>query len=138
MAGWGAPHIAEVARQWISIELRTEEARMLRRAIVTRQLSAAGQRATSDATLVFGNENDDEDLNLVLNLVSRVQYGSTNFSTFIRGVLAHPLGYTFDNGWDRVVLHGLRWTHPTFHDRGTAYNSRSFAGNLLFVGDYGS
>ena len=27
---------------------------------------------------------------------------------------------------------------PTFRNRGTAYNSRSFAGNLLFVGDYGS
>ena len=33
---------------------------MLRRAIVTRQLSAARQRATSDATLVFGNDNDDD------------------------------------------------------------------------------
>jgi hypothetical protein len=40
MAGWGAPHIAEVAKQWISIELRTEEARMLRRAIVTRHTSS--------------------------------------------------------------------------------------------------
>ena len=35
VAGWGAPHIAEVARQWVSIELRTEEARMLRRAVAT-------------------------------------------------------------------------------------------------------
>ena len=26
------------------------------------------------------------------------------------------------------------WTQPTFPNRGTAYNSRSFAGNLLFVG----
>jgi hypothetical protein len=60
MAGWGAPHIAEVARQWISIELRTEEARMLRRAIVTRQMSAARQRAVSDSTLVYGNDNDDD------------------------------------------------------------------------------
>ena len=33
---------------------------------------------------------------------------------------------------------GLWWIHPTFRNRGTAYNSRSFAGNLLFVGDYGS
>jgi hypothetical protein len=32
----------------------------------------------------------------------------------------------------------LRWIHPTFRNRGTAYNSRSFAGNLFFVGDYGS
>jgi hypothetical protein len=30
------------------------------------------------------------------------------------------------------------WIHPTFRNRGTAYNSRSFTGNLLFVGDYGS
>jgi hypothetical protein len=60
MAGWGAPHIAEVARQWISIELRTEEARMLRRAIATRQMSAARQRAVSDATLVYGNDNEDD------------------------------------------------------------------------------
>ena len=60
MAGWGAPHIAEVARQWISIELRTEEARMIRRAIATRQMSAARQRAVSDATLAYGNDNDDD------------------------------------------------------------------------------
>jgi hypothetical protein len=29
-------------------------------------------------------------------------------------------------------------TPYAFRDRGTAYNSRSFAGNLLFVGNYGS
>jgi hypothetical protein len=36
------------------------------------------------------------------------------------------------------IVRQIWWTHPTFPDRGTAYNSRSFAGNLLFVGDYGS
>jgi hypothetical protein len=36
-----------------------------------------------------------------------------------------------------VSLSVLWWIHPTFRNRGTAYNSRSFAGNLLFVGDYG-
>jgi hypothetical protein len=29
--------------------------------------------------------------------------------TFIRGVLAHPRGYTFDNGWERA---GLRASLP--------------------------
>ena len=38
-------------------------------------------------------------------------------------------------GFDKIAVW---WTHPTFRNRGTAYNSRSFAGNLLFVGDYGS
>jgi hypothetical protein len=28
------------------------------------------------------------------------------------------------------------WIHPAFRNRGTAYNSRSFAVNLLVVGDY--
>jgi hypothetical protein len=38
-------------------------------------------------------------------------------------------GFEYSNLW---------WIHSTFRNRGTAYNSRSFAGNLLFVGDYGS
>jgi hypothetical protein len=44
----------------------------------------------------------------------------------------------FDQGSRHGVLLDLWWIHPTFPDRGTAYNSRSFVGNLLFVGDYGS
>ena len=40
-----------------------------------------------------------------------------------RNIPKYPLGYG----------HGL---YPTFRNRGTAYNSRSFSGNLLFVGDY--
>ena len=63
VAGWGAPHIAEVARQWVSIELRTEEARMLRRAVATRRMGVTRQREISDASLIYANDEDnDEDM----------------------------------------------------------------------------
>ena len=51
-------------------------------------------------------------------------------------VLGHS--YIWKLAKPQVLSFALLWIHPTFRNRGTAYNSRSFAGNLLFVGDYGS
>ena len=34
--------------------------------------------------------------------------------------------------------YSLWWTQPTFPDRGTTYISRSFAGNLFCVSEYGA
>jgi hypothetical protein len=59
-----------------------------------------------------------------------------------RSLRSYMYVYTAVGG--RVIRHVIRvkiliwWIHPTFRNRGTAYNSRSFAGNLLFVADFDS
>jgi hypothetical protein len=58
--GWCAPHIAEVGRQWVSVALRVEEARMIRQAAVRRRGGAVSQ---ARADVIFaGDEEDDDDV----------------------------------------------------------------------------
>ena len=67
--------------------------------------------------------------------VTKAVYRRASYSnTHVYNLAAVPSIYSLH----RRLADELWWTQPTFPDRGTAYISRSFAGNLLFVGGYGS
>jgi hypothetical protein len=83
---------------------------------------------------------------LVLHACARAWHARTNFiflccvvHACARGVRACIVQILlFPRGLQTGPISlSVWWIHPTFPNRGTAYNSRSFAGNLLFVGDYG-
>jgi hypothetical protein len=57
---------------------------------------------------------------------------------FLQLILPRSVAYVLQRKIYKSNTVILWWIHPTFRNRGTAYNSRSFAGNLLFVGGYGA
>jgi len=60
--GWCAPHIAEVARQWVSVALFRGNAQILRRSAAKRWKSKEAQQAA--VGILRGDDDEDDDLPL--------------------------------------------------------------------------